>query len=80
MTYTLRQNTHKSYEVGLTASTTQTQGNGTLTANINEVSTVANSNDTITLQTAKQGLEVSIINNGDHRPGSGAQPTGRDHQ
>jgi len=48
----------------LTASTTQTQGNGALTADVNEVSVVANTNDTVTLPTAKAGRKVVIINNG----------------
>lgn len=49
---------------GLTASTTQTQGQGPLTAEINEVSTVANTNDTVTLVTAFTGQCQIIINNG----------------
>ena len=48
----------------ITASTTQTQGQGQLTADINEVRTVANANDTVTLPAAVAGLEVVIINNG----------------
>lgn len=48
----------------ITASTTQTQGNGALTTNINEVSVVANANDTVTLPTAAAWLCVKIINNG----------------
>ena len=46
------------------ASTTQTQGNGSLTADINVVSTVANDGDTVTLPTAADGLDVTIINKG----------------
>lgn len=49
---------------GLTASTTQTQGNGALTAEINEVSTVANTSDTVTLPAAVVGLKIVVINNG----------------
>lgn len=49
---------------GLTASTTQTQGQGALTAEFNEVATVANTNDTVTLPTAVAGLKIVIINNG----------------
>lgn len=49
---------------GLTASTTQTQGQGALTAEFNEVSTVANTNDTVTLPTAVAGLRILVINNG----------------
>lgn len=63
--HTVRQNSQKSFETGITASTTQTQGSGTITAAINEISTVANDNDTITLPILKEGHEISIINNGD---------------
>lgn len=49
---------------GITASTTQTQGQQPLTAEFNEVSTVANTNDTVTLITAVAGLEQTIFNNG----------------
>lgn len=49
---------------GLTASTTQTQGQGALTAEVNEVSTVANANDTVTLTAATAGRFQIIINNG----------------
>lgn len=48
----------------ITASTTKTQGQGALTTAINEVSTVANANDTVTLPTAVAGARVTIINNG----------------
>lgn len=48
---------------GITASTTQTQGNGALTTEVNEVSIVANDNDTNTLPTASVGWEVTIVNN-----------------
>lgn len=49
---------------GITASTTQTQGQGPLTTELNEVSTVANANDTVTLPTAVAGLRITVINNG----------------
>lgn len=49
---------------GITASVTQTQGNGALTTEVNEVSVVANVNDTVTLPTAAVGWELRIINNG----------------
>ena len=49
---------------GLTASTTQTQGQGALTAQVNEISTVANKDDTVTLPTAVTGVMIEIINNG----------------
>ena len=48
----------------LTASTTQNQGEGPLTAEVNEVSTVAFADDTVTLPTAIAGLKIVIINNG----------------
>lgn len=49
---------------GLVASTTQTQGQGALTAEVNEVATVANANDTVTMPGAVAGLRVVVINNG----------------
>jgi len=49
---------------GITASTTQTQGNGALTGEVNEVATVANANDTVTLPSAVLGYRVVLINNG----------------
>lgn len=51
-------------DVGNTASTTQTQGQGVLTGDINEISTVANDNDTVTLPTALLGRYCTVINNG----------------
>lgn len=48
----------------ITASTTQTQGQGALTSDINEVSTCANANDTVTLPTASAGRTCIVINNG----------------
>jgi len=48
----------------LTASTTQTQGQEPLVSTINEVSVVANANDTVTLPSALAGSCVRIINNG----------------
>jgi len=65
MTHTLRQNSQKSFETGIIASTTQTQGNSAITAHVNEIKTVANDNDAVTLPTAREGDEISIINNGD---------------
>ncbi len=55
---------HRKTTSGITASTTQTQGQGDLSAEINEVSTVANTNDTVTLPSAFQGKVCVIINNG----------------
>jgi len=49
---------------GITASTTQSQGQGALTTTINEISTCANAGDTVTLPTAAAGVIVVIINNG----------------
>jgi len=49
---------------GITASVTQTQGQGALLDDINEVSTVANTNDTVTLPVAGAGRKITIINNG----------------
>jgi len=50
---------------GLTAGTTQTQAGGLdLAAQINEVSTVANSGDTVVLPTAVAGDTCIVVNNG----------------
>lgn len=49
---------------GITASTTQSQGQAPLTTEINEVSDVANANDVVTLKTASAGIKQTIINNG----------------
>ncbi len=49
---------------GLTASTTQEQGQGALTAQVNEIATCVNVNDTVTLPTAVAGLKTVVINNG----------------
>lgn len=55
----------KTVRSGITASTTQTQGQGPLTHDVNEVSTVANANDTVTLPTATSfSRTITIINNG----------------
>jgi hypothetical protein len=48
----------------LTASTTQTQGQGAMTADINEVATVTNANDVRTLPVAAAGRSCLVINNG----------------
>jgi len=53
-----------SVTAGITASTTQTQGQGALTREMNEVATVANANDTVTLPVAVAGRRVVVINNG----------------
>lgn len=49
---------------GITASTSQSQGNGALTADINEISTVGSTNDTCTMPTAVAWMRVTVINNG----------------
>ncbi len=48
----------------LTASTTQTQGQGALTSDINEISVCANANDVRTLPAALAGRQCLVINNG----------------
>ena len=53
-----------SVTAGITASTTQTQGQGALTTRVNEISEVANPNDTVTLPSAVGGRPIEIINNG----------------
>lgn len=55
----------KSVRAGITASTTQTQGQQALTEDVNEISIVANANDTVTLPPAPSySRSVRIINNG----------------
>jgi hypothetical protein len=49
---------------GITASTTQTQGQGALTTDINQISVCANDNDTVTLPTSVAGYRVVVINSG----------------
>jgi len=49
---------------GIIASTSQSQGNGALTSEINEVATVANDNDTVTMPSAATGVRCTVINNG----------------
>jgi hypothetical protein len=63
---TLGAGTFVNYSVtaGITASTTQTQGEGALVSGVNEVSTVANANDTVTLPAAVAGRQCIVINNG----------------
>ena len=50
-----------------TASTTQSQGQGTLTGDYNVISTVANDDDTVTLPDAFEGRHCTVINNGANR-------------
>lgn len=54
----------ESNEITITASTTQTQGQQPLTKNWNQISVVANTNDTVTLPTAKTGLICGVRNDG----------------
>lgn len=49
---------------GLTASDTQSQGQGALTTEINEIATVGADGDTVTMPAAAAGRRVTIINNG----------------
>ena len=61
----LTTNSHVNYTVaGITASTSQSQGNGALTGAFNEVSVVANLDDTVTLPTAVKGIECEVENDG----------------
>ena len=53
-----------SVESGITASTTQSQGQQPLTKDINEISVVANASDVVTMPSAVAGLRIIIINNG----------------
>ncbi|MBU8921798.1 MAG: hypothetical protein KOO63_08260 [Bacteroidales bacterium] len=54
----------KSVTAGITASVTQTQGEQVLISRINEVSTVANANDVVTMPSAVGGISATVINNG----------------
>ncbi len=54
----------RSSVTGITASTTQTQGNGLLSGDLNVIATVASVNDTVTLPTAVAGITVIVINAG----------------
>lgn len=51
---------------GITASTTQSQGQQPLLSSLNEISTVANDGDTVTLPTPAAGTPCEIRNNGDN--------------
>jgi len=55
---------HRGVTAGITAGTTQSQGQGALTTEVNEVATVANANDVVTLATAVAGAQMIIMNNG----------------
>lgn len=56
--------TSSSAEAGITASTTQTQGQQPLTEEINQISTVANDNDVVTLPSATPFVSVKTFNQG----------------
>ena len=60
----LKQTSPTTNQIGITASTTQTQGQQQLTSDVNEVSTVANNNDVVTLRQGSLGEEQTIINEG----------------
>jgi len=53
-----------SYASGITASTTQTQGQQPLTSTINQISTCVNDNDTVTLPSAVVGDACIVQNDG----------------
>jgi len=55
---------YRSVSDGITASTTQTQGQQPLTTEINVVTVVANANDVVTLPAAVAGMKIVIINHG----------------
>lgn len=63
-TLTVSDHLLRSVTAGITASTTQSQGQQPLTKDINEISTVGNANDVVTLPSAIAGMEIFIINNG----------------
>jgi hypothetical protein len=56
--------TLKTVTNGITASTTQTQGQMPLTAELNEVTVCANANDVVTLPAAAPGRRCVVINDG----------------
>ena len=52
------------HTVGITASVTQTQGQGDLESSYNEVAVVANANDVVTAPFVQEGVRLVIVNNG----------------
>ena len=60
---------YKGATAGITAGTTQTAAGGQdlLTAGVNEVGTVANDYDTVTLPLARAGKKIEIVNTGANR-------------
>ena len=53
-----------SVSAGITADVGSAQGGSPLTKDINEISTCANTGDSVTLPSAAAGLRITIINNG----------------
>ena len=51
-------------QTGITASTTQTQGQGALTKDFNYITVCANANDTVTLPSAVAGMQIKVRNQG----------------
>lgn len=49
---------------GITASVTQTQGQGALSSTVNYIETCANANDTVTLPSATKGAVIYVANDG----------------
>jgi len=54
-------------DIGITASTTQTQGQQSLIGKYNEISDVANPDDVVTLPAAQAGISAIVRNNGANR-------------
>jgi hypothetical protein len=63
-TLTVTPRSFATHELGITASTTQTQGQRPLTARFNVVTVCANANDTVTLPPAVAPLEIVVVNRG----------------
>ena len=62
---TWRSSAEESNEIGITASTTQTQAGGTaLTMEMNFIETVASANNAVTLESVSNGAQQTIINDG----------------
>lgn len=55
---------YNSSQSAITASTTQTQGQGPLTKELNEVSICANANDTVTLPSSAPGMQITVTASG----------------
>lgn len=63
--------------IAITASTTQTQGQGALTGDVNQISVCANANDTVTLPVPAAGKRCLVLNDGSN-PLKVYPPTGCD--